>query len=139
MKLLFVRSVGFHYDILKEYKGGISLLGYEVKALKNNHASLKGAFLRVYNNEIFLQNLSLFCGESHTKKSYKILLHRREIESIKKNIAGHTLVPLEIFTSRGWIKVRFALARGKKKYDKKQSLKERDVDMNAKRSLKNFV
>lgn len=137
----------FDYDILDEYEAGISLLGHEVKSVRQGHIHLKSAYVTVKNNEVFLMK----CHISPYKKagnldnydpdrSRKLLLHKRQIKGLigKLEQKGLTLIPLKVYTANNRIKVKFAVAKGKKKYDKRQAIKERDVSKKIKRTLKQY-
>lgn len=146
MKLLAQnRRARFDYDILKEYEAGIVLKGYEVKSVKNNRASLKGAFVVAHDEELFLVNSHIpmyeFSGnipDYDPERSRKLLLHKKEISYLhgKSKTEGLTLVPLSMYNKKGKIKVLFALAKGKKRYDKRQTIKEREDNIKIEREMK---
>ena len=134
------RRAFYDYEVLDTYEAGIILLGTEIKSLRNHGGSLQDAYVDIKGNEPWLLNSSIApysFGNIHNheeKRPRKLLMHKREIEKLRKQVAekGLTLIPLAIFlNARGFAKVRIAVAKGKKSYDKRAALKERDV----KRSL----
>lgn len=129
------RKAYYDYIVLEEYVAGIALESSEVKSLRIGNANMLDSFCYVWNNEIFIKNVHI---SKHSESSYmnhdemrdrKLLLRKKEINEITKETkdAGITLVPLEIFTSRGRFKVKIAVVKGKKTWNKKESLKERDI------------
>ena len=140
------RRATFDYEILGKYEAGLVLTGQEVKSVKLGNMSLKGAFVTVRGNELFLTN-ALIPRYKHadTKKDYdptqprKLLVKRSEIRSLlgKKQTQGLTLVPLRVYTRKRLVKLEFALGRGKKKHDKRHSIAEREAKRNMDRRLKN--
>ena len=130
------------YTILDTYEAGIVLSGQEVKAVKGGEASLQGSFVHIKGNEAYLTNAHI----SHYKKaapdpSYdpardrKLLLTRKELLEIadRRQSEGLTVVPLSIFTKRNLIKVKIGLARGKRKYEKREVIKKRETDREIRR------
>jgi len=140
------RRATFDYDLIKKYEAGLVLRGMEVKSVKNGHASLKGSFVTVHNNELFLTNAHIspykFAGnikDYDPTTSRKLLLHKKEIKYLlgKSKTEGLTMVPLSLYTVRNRVKLEFALARGKKKYDKRETLKKRTARKEMERRMKN--
>jgi SsrA-binding protein len=138
MKTLTKNKIAyFEYDILQEYVSGIKLIGSEIKPIKGNMATIKDSFCYIKNNEIFLKGMhvpvKLINAWSHEpSRDRKLLLNKSEIIKIGKLIAqdGLTLVPLSInLTRTGLIKVKLGLGKGKKLYDKRNSLREKDLTM----------
>lgn len=112
---------------------GIQLTGAETKSLRRGHGHIKGAYVTIKDGELWLFNATINgdggikIPESEQTRTRKLLAKRKEIESLEQaKQQGRTIVPLEILTGGRYIKVRIAAGRGKKKYDKRQSLKERD-------------
>lgn len=126
----------FHdYEILDTYEAGIILLGTEIKSLRNHGGSLQDAYVDVRGNALWLLNASIApynYGNIHNheeRRPRKLLMHKNEIEKLRKQVAekGLTLIPLAIFLNKkGIAKVRVAIAKGKKAYDKRAALKERE-------------
>lgn len=147
MKLLANNKKAFHdYFIEKKYEAGIQLQGAEVKSIKQGKVSIKESFINDRNGEMFIMGMHV----SPFKESYdqnldptrtrKLLLHRKEIDSLigKKTQDGYTIVPLSVYEERGLVKIQIALAKGKKLYDKRESLKRKEADRRIDRALKNY-
>lgn len=135
------RKAYFNYTIESEVEAGIMLVGSEVKAICENRININDAYVAQEGSELFLVNAvigickggSVFVHEERRKR--KLLLHKREIAKLtgKINIKGYSLVALKIYFKNGKIKVLLGLAKGKKLYDKRQSIKERDEKRRASR------
>lgn len=128
------RQVFRDFKIEKIFEAGLQLFGNEVKSLRAGEANLKGSFAKVDGEEIVLHNMHISPyefsrDEQDPLRPRKLLLHRSEIRAIITKIAqrGYTLVPLKVYFRRGYAKVEIGLARGKKQYDKRASLKEKQV------------
>lgn len=124
----------FDYFILDEYEAGIELVGTEVKSVRLGKVSIKEALVRIMKNEVFILNMHIksydygnIYNVSETRPR-KLLLNRKEIEKLKEKTKekGFTIVPLSIYPKGRYVKVKIALAKGKKLYDKRQSLKEKE-------------
>ena len=135
------KKAKFNYEILDTYEAGLVLYGHEVKALRAGQVSLKGSYISVrYNNgkpELYLINCQItpykLAGslpDYNQTRERKLLLNRLEISHLigKKNEQGLTLIPLKIYTKHSFIKLEFAVAKGKKKHDKREDIKRRDID-----------
>lgn len=124
------------YHILETWETGIVLTGTEVKSLRNGKASIKEAYARLRNGEVFLEGMNITPYEQGNRYNHdpvrtrKLLLHRKEIERMIGAVEqkGLTLLPLELYFSRGRAKVALALGRGKKQHDKREDLKRRIAD-----------
>jgi SsrA-binding protein len=136
----------FNYEVLETMEAGLVLLGSEVKSIRDGRISMKDTFADVRNGEIILFNLHISPYEAANRFNHeplrerKLLLHRREIRRLTGKIQerGLTLVPTKVvMTDKGLIKVELALAKGKKLYDKKAVIKERDQAREARAALKN--
>ena len=131
------------YHILDTLESGIVLTGTEVKSLRNGKASIKEAYARVRNGEVFLEGMNITPYEQGNRynhepvRSRKLLLHRREIERLigATEQQGLTLIPLELYFKGGRAKVAIALARGKKQHDKREALKRRVAEREAARAV----
>lgn len=141
------REARFEYFIEDSVEAGISLDGGEVKSIKSGNVSLKDAYCTVYRSELYIKGMHVAVydkgGAFNSKDSRRdrgLLLHKREIVkfSAKINEKGYTLVPLKIYLKQSLIKVEVGLCKGKHTYDKKQSIKERDLDRSARRDVKNY-
>lgn len=146
MRTISSNPKAFHdYHILKEYVSGISLKGHEVKAIKLGKVNVKGSYVKPFKNELFIigMNVSKYMGEGEELRDRKLLLNRKEIDDIlfKLDTKGMTLVPLSIMLSKGLVKVKIALAKGKKNYDKRESLikkdQKREIDREMKKRFRN--
>jgi SsrA-binding protein len=131
------------YHILETWEAGIVLTGTEVKSLRNGKASIKEAYARVRNGEVFLEGMNITPYEQGNRynhdpvRSRKVLLHRREIEKLIGAVEqkGLTLVPLELYFRNGRAKVTLALGRGKKLHDKREDLKRRVAERETARAV----
>ena len=147
MKQLANNKKAFHdYFIEKKYEAGIELKGDEVKSIKQGKVSIKESFISDKNGEIYIYGMHVTpFTEAYDKKidptrTRKLLLHRKEISTLigKKSQAGFTIVPLSIYENNGLVKIEIALAKGKKLYDKRESLKKKDDKRRIERALKNY-
>ena len=135
----------FNYEILEKLEAGIELQGTEVKSLRLGSARLKDAFARLKNGEVWLVHAHISQYGPASKFNHdperprKLLLHKREISRLSSKIEekGLTLLPLKLyFNSRGIAKVMLGLGRGKRKYDKREKIRRRDVQRDMERELK---
>lgn len=138
------RRARHDYELGDSLVVGIELTGAETKALRMGHGQLRGAYVTVKGNELFLINAMVVgtsgipIDESDQTRARKLLAKRREIEAmIAAKQQGRTIVPLEILTRGRFIKVRVAVGKGKKQYDKRQTLKARDDARRTATELKN--
>lgn len=126
----------FDYEILKEYTAGIILSGGEVRSCRNKSINLKGAYISFKDGFIILRGVNIPKYKFDQTKDYEpsknrfLLLRTKEIQKIENelNTSGVSLIPLEFFTQGRLIKVKIGLARGKKKYDKRETIKKRDIE-----------
>lgn len=137
------RRALYDYQILEKFEAGINLTGPEVKSVKGGRADLTGSFVRIVGSEIYLVNAKIFPYEYARPEGYdqrrtrKLLLHKKEIVALKSRTEGSnlTLVPLSLYTKSGLIKLEVALGRGKKKYEKKEAIKKRDLEREVEREF----
>jgi SsrA-binding protein len=136
----------FNYEILESMEAGISLLGSEVKSIRDGRVTMKDTYADIRNGEIILFGLHISPYEAANRFNHdplrerKLLLHRREIRRLTGKIQerGLTLIPTKVLmTDKGLIKIELALAKGKKLYEKKEAMKERDTAREARAALKN--
>lgn len=129
------KKARFEFEILDTLVAGIQLFGSEVKSVRLGHASLGDSFAIIHHNEVWLENMQITPYELNrmeiieAKRSRKLLLHKKEIQRIqtKINEKGLTLVPLKaFFNSKGLLKIELAIAKGKKLYDKRETIRKRD-------------
>ena len=137
------RRARHDYELGDSFVVGISLSGAETKALRMGHGQLRGAYVNVLNDELWLVNATINgtngipISEYDQTRSRKLLAKRREIESLQDaKKQGRTIVPLEMLTGGRFIKLRVAIGKGKKLYDKRQALKARDESRNTAAALK---
>lgn len=137
------RRARHDYELGDSLLVGIELTGAEVKNLRLGHGQLRGAYVTVKDNELFLINATINgtsgapLTESEQTRTRKLLAKRREIDKlIEQKQQGKTIVPLEILTSSRFIKVRISIGKGKKLYDKRQTLKKRDESRQIARAMK---
>lgn len=131
------------YHILERLEAGIHLTGPEVKSVKGGHISLEGAFVKIVGSEAYLINAQIYPYPHARLENYdprrtrKLLLHKKEIIALKSKIqSGLTLVPLSCYTKQGLVKLELALARGKKRYEKREALKKRDLERELEEELR---
>jgi SsrA-binding protein len=137
------RRARFDYEILERLEAGIVLTGSEVKSLRAGRASLTEAFARVRDGEVWLENMHIPPYEQGEKRGYdpkrtrKLLLKRAQIERLIGKTAerGLALVPIRLYFAHGLAKVEVGLAKGKRQYEKRQSIAEREMRREAERSL----
>lgn len=144
-KIITVNRKARHdYEILDTFEAGMVLLGTEVKSLRNGKANLKDSYARIRNGELWLFGLHI-SAYSHgnynnhdPERDRKLLLHKKEIRKLTGKVeeAGLTLVPLKLYFKHGKAKAQIALARGKRKYDKRQDLAKRDAQREIARKMK---
>ncbi len=138
------RKAKFDYFIEDEFEAGIVLTGTEIKSIREGHCNLKDCYGVVKNGEVFL--LNMFIGQykegnifNHSEtRSRKLLLHKKEIKKIEESISlnGLTLVPLKGYYKDNKFKILVGIGRGKKNYDKRESIKERDIKREVDKNLK---
>lgn len=144
MLLIKNRKAHHDYTITKTFMAGVILEGREVKSLRNKHASLTGSFVKVINGELFLLNAQInpyqFARNEDydPKRTRKLLLKKSEIATLDQatNNKGWSIVPLSIELVNNFIKVKIGLGRGKQVHEKREALKKRDLEREAKRDLK---
>jgi SsrA-binding protein len=137
------RRARHDYHILDTWECGIVLEGSEVKSLRDGHATIRDAYARVEDGEVWLHSMHIppyafSRADLDTDRKRKLLLHHKEILELARGTEqkGHTLVPLRVYFKDGRAKLELGLARGKRAYDKRQALAKRDADREAERALK---
>lgn len=140
------KSAYYNYHISEKYEAGIVLEGCEVKSVRNGGVSINESFITIDNGELFLKNAFIKPYDKTTayspdsKRNRKLLLHQSEIAKIakQKNIKGVTIVPLKVYINdKGLVKIEIALAKGKKLYDKRETLKTNVAKREIDKALKN--
>ena len=138
------RSAHFNYFIEDSLEAGIELVGCEVKSIRTGNMSLLDSFIKITNGEIFLHNANIATYDKTSqfvpdpKRTRKLLLHKSQIEKLerKTKVSGYALVPLKVYFVKGLAKISIGLGKGKKLYNKKQTIKERDAMRQAQRDIK---
>ena len=134
--LITNKKVGFEYEIIEKYTCGVVLVGNEVKSIKNNKVSIVDTYCYLKNNEMYVRNINITSTDE--KRDIKILLNKKEIKDISKRLdKGLTIVPYKIFTNdKGLIKMVIVIGRGKKLYDKRETIKKRDQERDLLKNVK---
>ena len=138
------RKASFEYTLLDKYIAGLQLKGTEIKSIREGKAALNDAFCFFEKDELFIKGLHI---TEYGKASFynhepvrnrKLLLHKKELRKISNSFTeGMTIVPLRLFvTDKGWAKLEFALAKGKKQFDKRETIKRRELERNLGRKIK---
>lgn len=144
MKITINRKAYYEYSIIEEFDAGLVLLGSEVKSIRSGNVNIIDCFAYISNDEVFLKNMKvarykqIYIGEKHDEnRDKKLLLKRKEIIKIKKLLQdkGTTIIPLEIFISSNRIKVKIAVVKGKKLWNKKDDIKQKDLKRDLKREI----
>ena len=139
------RKAYFDYEILEEIETGIVLTGTEIKSIRNSNVNLKDSYAIIRNNEVYLLNMHIseykegnIFNQNETR-TRKLLLHKKEILKLRDKIElnGNTLIPLKLYFKGNKVKILLGLAKGKKTYDKRETIKERDINRELKKELKN--
>lgn len=134
MTQIINKKAYFNYFIEEEIEGGIALKGTEIKSIRKGSCDIKNSYIRIKNNECYIINMYIAkyeTGEFFNHDEYrerKLLLHKKEIKKLKEKITedSYTLVPIKIYLKNGLAKVSIGVCKGKKLYDKRKSIKEKD-------------
>ena len=137
------RRAFFDYQLLESFEAGINLYGHEVKSVRGGKADLAGSFVRIIGSEAYLVNAKIFPYQPGQVEDYderrtrKLLMHKKEIISLKSKTDGAnlTLVPVSMYIKHGFVKLEVALGKGKRKYEKRESIKKRDIQRNLEQEL----
>lgn len=130
------KKANFDYFILDKYECGIALEGNEVKSIRSGKVSIKESYVKIMHSELYILNMHIKAYEFSNvnfkideTRTRKLLVHKKEIRKLKEKIQekGLTLVPLSVYTSGKYIKIEIALAKGKKNYDKRETLKQKAI------------
>lgn len=147
MKVIAQNKKARHdYFLLDTYEAGIELKGTEIKSIRLGNVNLKDSFVKIKDNEIFVENMHISLYEQgnifnhEAKRTRKLLLHRKEILKLTNKLkeGGLTIVPTQLYFSGSKAKLEIALAKGKKLYDKRNDLKEKAAKRDIEKSLKNY-
>ncbi|AKM83848.1 TPA: SsrA-binding protein [Candidatus Campbellbacteria bacterium] len=143
----FIRNkkVSFDYEILEKFDAGIELFGFEVKSIKSNHGNIEGSHITVRGGEAFLLNANIPPYQTaNTPKDYnpernrRLLLTKKELSELSglEEKKGLTIVPISMYNKGKKIKIEIAVVRGKKKFDKRESIKKKDTERDLRREIK---
>ena len=135
------KKINLNYDVIESFEAGIQLKGTEIKSLRNGSGDLRDTFAVIKNNEVFLINMYIAKYEEgnrfnhEERRTRKLLLHKREIKKLREKIdrEGYSLVPVKAYLVRNKVKVLLGVGKGKKNYDKRETIKERDLKREAQR------
>jgi len=139
------RKARFSYELLEKFEGGLALTGGEAKSAKLGSIDMKGAYLSVIDGELWLKHLHIGpytpAGpqpDYNPQRERKVLVHKKELKELqaKSQTAGLTIVPIRVYTKGDLVKLGFALARGKKIHEKRDSIKKRDIERRMKEEMK---
>ena len=138
------KKARYDYELLDKFEAGLVLTGTEIKSIRNGQANLKDSYAIIKNGEAYLLNMHISEYKQGNqfnhdeKRTRKLLLHKNEIKKIndKVSIKGLTLVPVKLYFKNGKAKIELAIARGKHTFDKKETIKQRDIEREVKKSLK---
>jgi SsrA-binding protein len=143
-KDLVLNKKAFHdFEIIESFEAGIVLVGSEIKSLKDHGGSLQDSYVVIKKNELFLENSYIAIYKfsksfSHDeRRERKLLMNRIEINKLAKKVKekGFSIIPISIYLKKGYAKVKIALAKGKKAYDKRAKLKEREAKASIRKSF----
>ncbi len=145
MKIFSENKKGyFDYNVLENFEAGLVLFGQEVKSIKTGHINLASSYVSLASGEPFLIGVKVppyqpnnIGADYNEERQRKLLLNKKEIDYLigKTKQKGFSLIPLKVYEKNGRIKLEFGLAKGKKKYDKKEKIKKRDVEREVNREL----
>ncbi len=139
------RRARYDYQIDEVIEAGISLTGTEIKSVRDGRVNLQDAYAMIENDEVWLVGMHISPFEQASEyynheptRPRKLLLHRKQIDYLRRQLLqkGYTLIPLRVALNRGWAKVDIGLAKGKREYDKRQSIAERDAKRRIDRALR---
>lgn len=139
------RRAGHDYEILETFEAGISLQGTEIKSIRNNGASLQESFVKVLDGEVWLIGCNIApykfgnIYNHEERRQRKLLMHKREINQLRTAVQekGLTIIPLGMYLKKGRVKIRIAIAKGKKNIDKRLDIKEKDEKRRLQQAVKN--
>ena len=138
------RKATFNYEILDKLEAGIKLVGTEVKSVKQGNMQISESFVQIKNGEIVLIGSHIDATKANSYRAHqptrirKLLLHKNEINKLASQVKtkGYTIIPLEVYTKNGYIKILIGLAKGKHSYDKRDVLKQKTIKIDVNRQLK---
>ena len=140
------KKANFDYEIIATFEAGISLTGTEIKSIRLGKVNLKDSYAIIKNNEIYLLNMHISHYDQGNRfnheetRTRKLLMHKKEILKLKEKleIEGFTLVPIKLYFKGSIAKLLLGLAKGKKNYDKREAIKQKDINRQINKDLKNY-
>ena len=137
------RRAYYDYAIIEQYDAGIILVGSEIKSIRAGNANLSEAYIYISNGEAFVKNMYIakFQQSSYLnheeRQDRKLLLSKQQLSKVEKylQVKGTVIIPIKIFISKRWAKLKIGIGRGKKSFDKRQSIKEKDIKREVARDL----
>ncbi|MDR0645957.1 MAG: SsrA-binding protein SmpB [Elusimicrobiota bacterium] len=141
------RKAYHEYFITDTFEAGLELLGSEIKSIRLKECSIEATYVRFDKGQAYVFNMHInpYVFNTHTTldptRTRRLLLHAKELKKLIMycDIKGQTIIPLEIYLKNGWAKVKIGLAKGKKLYDKRETIKKRDLSREAERGFKNKI
>ena len=138
------KKANHEYFILETYEAGIVLFGTEIKSIRGSKVSIQDAYCEIKNQEMFIQNMHISPYEKGNifnqkeDRTRKLLLHKKEIIKLfsKVKLEGLTIIPLEVYITKGLCKIKIGLCKGKKLFDKRNDIKEKDIKRNIDKNYK---
>ena len=138
------RRARYDYELIQTFGAGIALLGTEIKSIRDGKANIAEGYARFRDGELWLYNVHIAqyapARENHDpRRPRKLLLHRRELERLEQELGQNprsTVIPLRLYLYRGLAKIEIALARGRRRYDKRQVIAKRDADRAIQRAMR---
>lgn len=144
-KLAINKEANRNFEFIQEFEGGLALTGPEVKSARAGHINLKGSFLSITNGQLFIKNMHIGkyapAGpqeEYQPTRPRKVLVHKKELNFLigQEQAKGLTIVPISVYTKGNFIKIGFAIARGKKQFEKREDIKKRDIKKQIQQEMK---
>lgn len=140
------KRASFNYFLEEKYEAGLKLVGSEIKSIRLGKASINEAYITFKNNEAFVTNMHIATYEQANRFNHqetrprKLLLHKNQIIKllVKSKEDGYSVIPVSLYIKDGLAKIEIALAKGKKDYDKRETLKKRDQDLRMKKSVERY-
>ena len=141
------KKARFNYEIVETYTAGILLVGTEIKSVREGKANFTDSYCYFKDGDLYVKNLNISpyslgtCNNHDPLRDKKIMMWKRELRHLQELLheKGYTIVPMKLFVNeKGWAKIEIGAARGKKQADKKQSIKERDIDIDTQKQIKDF-
>ncbi len=139
--LIHNKKAGFNYEIIERYEAGLELLGHEVKSVRKSQGSLDGAYVIIRGGEAFIMGMTIPPYQAQNIQDYepdrtrKLLLTRDEIAKLAGIRKGLTIVPISVYNKGRKIKIEIAIVKGKKQFDKRETIKKRDTERQTKREF----